>query len=549
MATLAAIPDDGEAQLARAEMQSASDKTAALALVRAIDATQLGGVYREHRATLWAELSLSLGNEAEYHAAMNELRSTGSEPIVQLFAIEGDVRFRQLSVTDAVGRLAVFAKSLNAGERITTRLTVAQRLSSWGDNAAASEVLEGHVDLSQPSLVTKLYLEALAAARRDESFNRALALASDATRVDPDVCWIIAAHAWNTGDVVTSEAQVDALLRLEPRNLRGTLLKADVLARQDRVAELMNLLELPVESFPTTQLSDRFRLVQLLSHFGYMERSLGLAYQLLLQNRDQSRAWMTLANAVLVRRSEDDTKRFQTDVAGPNAAVNIRLEDGKERFIVIEPDTKLRALDPDSLEPDHELAQALTGLSACGVFELPDGRIGEVTQVRHKYIARFHDVLAKYEERFPTIFGFRSFSVDPSARNGLDAIIAQLKERHDFVTEETLSYVNGDIPLGVLAHRVGVDVIDAAAGVAESGNKVKVCAGNEEERLMAFGWIRRNRNTGCILDPLAFYCIGWANWILSSKLAARCISAGTRSIYFALGKPICFCLGATVSNR
>jgi len=430
-----------------------------------------------------------------------------SKAIVELLAIEGEVRFRQLSVTEATKRLAAFAKTLGANEQIVTRLTVAQKLSSWGDNATASEILHGHVALSRPSSDTKLYLETLAAARRDESFTRALALASDATRADPDVCWIVAAHAWNTGDMATSEAQVDALLRLEPRNLRGTLLKADILVRQDRIIELRSLLERPLESYPTTRLSDRFRLVQLLTHFGYVERSLGLAYLLLLQNRDQSRAWMALANAILARPRENDAKLFQMDVVGPDAAVNVRLDDGKERFFVIEPDTKLRALDPDALEPDHNLARALTGLAIGAVFELPDGRIGEVTQVRHKYIARFHDVLAKYEERFPTIFGFRTFSIDPSAKNGLDTMIAQLKERHDFVTEETLDYVNGDLPLGVLAHRVGADIIDTALGVAETGNKIKVAAGNEEERVAALLSIRRNRRSGCILDPLAFWTL------------------------------------------
>src|SRR6201999_1707639 len=134
----------------------------------------------------------------------------------------------------------------------------------------------------------------------------------------------------------------------------------------------------------------------------------------------------------------------------------------------------LRKLDPESWEPDHALVRAVGGLRVDERFVGPDGREGVVRQVRHKYVARLHYAMQHHEARFPDISGFKSVAVDVQQPGGLDGLISQIKARHDWVQEEENRYLNSPVPLGVLAHRVGVDTVEVAVGLAGHGVKLKV---------------------------------------------------------------------------
>lgn len=144
-----------------------------------------------------------------------------------------------------------------------------------------------------------LYLQCLAAARRDEAFRKALFEATPAIRDDPEILWTAAAHAWNIGDLASAEASIDNLLAQEPNNASARLLKIKILVRQDRSADLLAELDKPVERLEYPRLRDLFRIASVLGHFGYTEGAAGLAYKLFLENRDKSQAWMTLSAIVL----------------------------------------------------------------------------------------------------------------------------------------------------------------------------------------------------------------------------------------------------------
>ena len=98
-------------------------------------------------------------------------------------------------------------------------------------------------------------------------------------------------------------------------------------------------------------------------------------------------------------------------------------------------------------------------------------------RIRHKYVARLHYVLEHHETRFPEILGFRRITVDFERAGGLDALIAQLKARHDWIQEEMNQYLNGPMPIGVFAHRVGMDTIAVSEGLVSHGARLKVAAG------------------------------------------------------------------------
>ena len=223
---------------------------------------------------------------------------------------------------------------------------------------------------------------------------------------------------------------------------------------------------------------------------------------------------MTLSALVLEegRGEESGPRPWDVPVVTANAAVNLRYDDGEELFVVIEPDADLRRLDNESWEPEHPLARTLTGLRAGDRFTDPSGREGAIIQLRHKYVARLHFVMKNHEARFPEIMGFRSVSINVEQPGGLDEFIQELKATHDWFEEEQEKYHNGPWPIGVLAHRLGLDTIEVAGGLASQGQSLKVAIGNEPEREAAAAMVRANERKGCVLDLLAF----WTAWRLSA---------------------------------
>jgi hypothetical protein len=195
-----------------------------------------------------------------------------------------------------------------------------------------------------------------------------------------------------------------------------------------------------------------------------------------------------------------------------NVAVDFRYDDGEKVFLVVEPEATLRALDGESLEPDHPLVRTLMGLAKGERFIGPDGRQGAINELRHKYVARLHHIIQRYESRFPEIFGIRMVSGDVEQTGGLDEVIADLKMRREWIDREQEQYQKGPWPLEVLAYRVGLDTIEVADGLAMQGVPLKVAIGNEPEREAAACAIRDNAHKGCVLDLLAF----WTGWRLQA---------------------------------
>ncbi|MCC8939032.1 hypothetical protein H8A99_21770 [Bradyrhizobium sp. Arg68] len=99
-----------------------------------------------------------------------------------------------------------------------------------------------------------------------------------------------------------------------------------------------------------------------------------------------------------------------------------------------------------------------------------------------------------------------------STPDGLAPLIEELKARHEWIEEEQEIYRNVPIPLAILAHKVGCDVIDAAEGLASQELSLKVAHGAQDERSAAVRSIGTNRRAGCVFDLLSF----WTCWRLGA---------------------------------
>lgn len=386
-----------------------------------------------------------------------------------------------------------------------TRFELAETLMRNDRPDAAVGLLRDHVDLSRATPSSELYLMTLAASRLDKEFEEAVARANPLLLDDPDILWTRSARAWNLGDLPAARATIDRLLEQRPDNTGAQLLKLDILARSDRTEDLLAELDKPLEHLPWRRIEERARLVGYLANFGQLDRAIALAYRLYLENRDAHRAWLTLSGVVIEQGRSLEDKRWDVAEVGDDVAVDVEFDNGEKLFLVVEADPQLRKIDQDAFPIDHPTVLKMKGLKVDDTFEDAQGRIGTIRQLRHKYVARFHYILEHFQTRFPTIGGFRRIVLGPNPEDMIDALREEAKAKAEWAEREQRQYLSGTMPLGVLAHRVGADVIETAAGVVAAGNKLKVASGSDQDVNRAVDEIRTRWGRGCTMDLLSFW--------------------------------------------
>lgn len=464
------------------------------------------------RRRLMAELALAAGDDDAARTVIADMLAHPEDVVAgRLLDVQREQK-RGLEQAEAQQRLRRLGESLEPDCNPIDRFLVAEAMLHEGMEGEAADLIEHHVDLAGTRPSTFLFLTALAEARRDDAYRRTLEQAPPAVREHPEVLWLDARHAWNAGDLPRSLGDLDRFLALKPDEPRAVLMRLEVLLRLGWSKQVLEALDRPIEDLSWTNPGDAFRVAALLGHFGQHERAARLAYRLFLEHRDQPRAWTTLSS-ITIREGRElrkgDSGWLPVDVA-PDVAVDLAFDDGTTGFFIVEPDARLRSLDPESWEPNHALVRMLLGHGVDHRFVGPDGRQGRITQLRHKIVARFHYVLANYESRFPEVFAFRSMSIDPESPNGLDELVAQLKQRNDHVLEEQNRWLGRREPIDVLAARLCLDTIDVAGGLAQQGIKLRVAEGTHPERETAEAAVIANGRRGCVLDLLAF----WTAWRL-----------------------------------
>ncbi len=506
---------DPENQILRADLQaSIGEISDALSGAISIKADAITISLQQLRFQIIGETALRTNDRANVQMAIDGLRSLDAHDVsASLFEIRAE-RGKSLDLSKSKAQLRALLGNLPNAFDLASRYQLAAELMNHGLSDEASQLLEAHVDLARVSPLTTLYLESLAVSRRDAALRSALARCSSDVRNAPTTLWTIALHAWNLGNLTSSLEAVDGLLKHDPNDPRARHLKIEIFIRQNRSTDLFKELDKPIEKLKWRRSTEQFRLATLLGHFGYVDRAADWAYRLFVRHRNLPRAWMTLSMLILDEGMGNRTQPVEWNLNQVNAdaAIDLQYEDGSTAFFIVEPDPELRRYDPESWEEAHILVKEVTGKKKGDSFVGRDGRKGTITRIRHKYIARLHFVMENYNSRFPNESDFKKIPIDPSKQHGFDSFIAELKARHDWVKDEESQYINGPTGLGVLSHRLGMDTIEVAMGLAGNGVKLKVAVGHLEERESAIVSIRSQRTRGCVLDLQTF----WTAWRLNA---------------------------------
>ena len=379
-------------------------------------------------------------------------------------------------------KLLSAAALIDASSPMHARFFVADQLRDCGLYYEASTLLDGAVDMGRSSPAVQLYLMSLAQARRDVRFIAELSNAENVVREDPFVLWIEAQHAWNTGDVQAAETAIDALIRQSPENLHFRLFKIDLLGRLGRNEEIRTELDAPLEALPTMNERDVLKLIALLGHNGFLSRAGRLAYRVYLERQNDPASWKAIFRLLMNDVQHPSHSSWNCAVVSDDAAVDISYDDGGTAFFIVEPDPELCGKSADSLEPSHPLVRSMWGFSKGAQFVGPTGRIGTITEIRHKVVAQLHRVLRDFGDRFPGVRAFEKLDIGPTEPNGLDNLKELLKKQSDYSKEATAPYGRGEMSLGMLALSLQTDQVEAAARAVSNEGYIKVAVGIATER-------------------------------------------------------------------
>lgn len=258
-------------------------------------------------------------------------------------------------------------------------------------------------------------------------------------------------------------------------------------------------------------LDDKLQYVNLLVFCGEIDRARNYAYRFYCENQNAHKAWMALASSSLaLGRPLEISDDYSVTPVQKHTTFEVRKPDGTNESFTIEPDISLLPLREGNIPVDHPIAKAALGRSENDNFDWPfKGRqSASILSVKNKVLAAFHTVLPKFEAQFPEASGFKSVPVNAEQKDGLNDMKAMLAEQAEHVQRMATEYQEGNNPIYVLGHWLGIDPIDALLGMnSESGVPPKVSTGLIGDQQKAARALLHARDAGIIVDSSACFLL------------------------------------------
>ncbi|CAO3460202.1 hypothetical protein [Azospirillum argentinense] len=318
-------------------------------------------------------------------------------------------------------------------------------------------------------------------------------------------------EAWlrdRSGDLKEAGRLLEAYLGGRPDDLAATLHWIDVQERLGHSEDVKAALGRLLEKSARGTLTQRMALAQILSRYGFVERSWDLAYQ--TQRRatgdspDDASAHLSFIGIGLLS-APPHAIDLTRDTVGNDTAFTLVTDDGERTFVIETAPNRSSVV--NELAPSHPLAKAVLGCHVGDAIALPGPalpqREGRITAIKHKYLHALHESLSRFPERFPEQRGLQKLrlSMADTAEEQLAPLFAMLDERRAWVAEVEEQYQSLPMPLALLASLLGLHPLDAWAGLANEGRfPILTCHGSTNEFESAVSAIRRCPRV--IVDPI-----------------------------------------------
>ena len=252
--------------------------------------------------------------------------------------------------------------------------------------------------------------------------------------------------------------------------------------------------------------------VSVLKAIGQEQRAIRYAYDVLrcnFRDPDAHRAFIISFSDV---PGDEPQLRTPDCVETGSAVCYVEQGESSSRWIIVEDSPDDHSQFPEQeLSPDHHLCEAMKGKKAGDTFTLASGivdRIGEIREIRNKYVYRYQDCLEQWQVRFPGLMDVQVLpGLGKNAGSGepepdISTLLDIVDKRHEEVLKFEQIYKENPLPLHVFGERFGSNAFEAVLNLAGSpSGLVKCCEGSMEENRRVSG-VFESRST-VVLDMSA----------------------------------------------
>ena len=202
---------------------------------------------------------------------------------------------------------------------------------------------------------------------------------------------------------------------------------------------------------------------------------------------------------------------FPDNVDGIDFSFSVKRESGEVQKYTIESNERLRQYNTDAIPPNHRIAICLSGKSTGDVLAWPNSAGDEsvlIVERKHKILDAFHEVIRRFEDKFPHASGFMSVQVNTDKSDGLDELRSILKRRAEYSQSKAREYEDGNLPIAIVAFQLGIDPIDALLGLyAECNVSLKTASATAEDQMVAAAALQMGLKRGLLLDAAACHIV------------------------------------------
>ncbi|MCB1884573.1 MAG: hypothetical protein KDG89_11365 [Geminicoccaceae bacterium] len=421
---------------------------------------------------------------------------------------------------------------VDAGTAFRERFILAETCHRLDLNDAAADLLHGRVDAGHDSPALRLLFKALLESDRRRAANDLLASLPERLKAERFYRAMAFRVALAGKDRDAALRAAEAYLEVCPDDLEIRLHWLDICAHEAARAFLAEPVE-RLEGSPPL----RMWLAHRLRDHGFVERAHDLGYRVVLAHERNPRICMAFVGLMLGREKSED-HRLGAATVGPDTAFTIRNRLDETRTLVVEPDPTLRP-HPDIIAPDHSLARMALGKEVGDQFTFGERPWAQddwtIVEVKHKHLHRLHDLKENFHVRFPEAEGLRRIIIKKEDEKPFEEIEEALRERAE-AAEETLKLYDGEgLPLRLVGRLLGVDPVEALAGMIQEGRAIRTCVGVEAERAAALAAIDANGRGGCFVDAMTLHTIHRLGVVeaVASVCGPLHVSQPTRDLFLA----------------
>lgn len=380
-----------------------------------------------------------------------------------------------------------------------SRLMVAALAEEIGSPSEIIELLDGH----PPFHGYRREHAALARSHANERPHRERNIAyfnglPEAVRSRPEISL---AHASVLLDIGQASPALSILRRLYSQSEKKdafVLLRLVEALRQtkDRRGAQAVLRSLDVINLTGTP-AHAMAIIHMIAVEGEPERAYPAAYELVRKYPD--RPDIALGYCGLGLQLLDDNASFVKTVVERDACVTIEGP-GPGRTFVIDEGPEFYGISVES--PAGPLAKLVQGKQVGDQFEISkmvgENETWKITQVISKYLFLQHLIFEQFEIRYPGARGLSRFTTDENDASKTLDLVRQVAETNRRLAQP---YLDGKVPLGLIARMLGGDPLNFAHYVRNLGSDIVTCIGTAEERDAAIALAMKSRNCGATLDP------------------------------------------------